>query len=1242
MGKPSWISLAALILTTLTAPSFAMDGDLDPAFGTGGIAAEVLVSEFEMINDLALMPDGRVMVLGQAGDALALARYLANGDLDVAFGGGIRIIGDAMAGAGISSFSPDFGYRPRPRMALQADGGIVVVFNGMSPATPQASQLDDAVVARFNPDGSVDASFGEGGYVSLQALFGTSFNDPDVVVAQVTVLNDGRILIGGQQSGFEEDLAFLLVRLLSDGTLDSTFGDGGVAGAQPDDLIGTNLVSVVAHAMTVQGDGRIILAGGDDYVLSPFVGGEVVVMRFNADGSVDATFGASGVAFSSLSSSLATALAVAQQADGKIVLAGLAQDGGERRAALLRFNADGTLDPGFDGGTVITDLGAGGEWREIIAQGDGSLLAIGTTEFLSGEEDFAIARFTSAGLLDTGFGNGGIATADFFGRRDQAVAGLLLAGGDILVGGLTTSPDEGRDFGLARFDVAGTLVPSFGVGGLVRTIADVAPLALTDLQVLDDGRIVGLGERGLTVYVVRLTDDGAIDAGFGFDGRTAVTFDDLLGQAGTDVGEPLAFAAPRLVVRSDGSIVVAGDSHAPFYPTHRFFAALTSAGLPDPAFGDGGQVVSTENFGAFTFTGEGMAGAAAQSDGSIVYDFVVRFGSDSFGSSFVSRLPADGVSGEAFCGFGAPVELEDYVVLATDPLDRILVAASHVETGSALLRRNANGSPDLCFGQVGRVDTPVSVAHAAVDETGRILVAGTGPAPDFPAAVARFLDDGSADASFGTNGTATIGTDFRLGALSVLADGSVVLGGSDSFSDVSQSALVRLASDGSLDTGFGNGGQATFDFDVGGFERIHSQGIQPGGRIVADGELTSGHVGGMGPAIPVPPSLGAPGALAIVADAPDTVVIGAPVTIRLTVSNDAATTAVGLTAATLFTQRDESFDQVPPTLSIDAVSTTSGSCTISAATVQCLLDDLAPGASTSIDVTVSPDAPGSIEHYSQVQSCSQVETDFSDNKVEDRIDLEAPTVTFLKRPFFPFGRFGVIEGDDGMTQIQFPVRLTGPVDGTVTVDYFTDDDDTRTDATPGVDYISTSGTLVFAPGELVKTFSVTVLGDSIDEGLEELIVRLTNANGVELAFDEPAFAAIDDDDSARLEISKSAPPAVAPGGELTYELSFSAGTASWSNVIITDPLPIGATFVSASDGGTLANGEVSFDIGDLGPADGTRTVTFTVLAPALPFAFLVNEDHEISDQAGESEVGRDVVSITIPIPDLLFSDSFEE
>lgn len=367
---------------------------------------------------------------------------------------------------------------------LQPDGKIVAAGERNNSVT-----FLDFVLVRYNSDGSLDPTFGQGGRVTTD--FGdTSHRASDSAYA-VALQSDGKIVAAGVTLG-AEGRHFALARYNSDGQLDPTFGDGG--------KIITNFGSdfgEIIYAVAIQADGKIVAAGmggeashNDDFALA----------RYNSDGSLDPTFDGDGKVTTDFFNSSDTARGIVLQAGGRIVVAGSAtkSDQGDRDFALARYNPNGSLDQAFgNGGKVITEFfGGDDDANAITLQTDGKMVVAGITRPSNLESRFALVRYNRNGSLDPTFGNGGKVTTDFGTASASATAvAFQPIGGKIIAAGAATNLHASfqYDFAVARYNSNGSLDGSFADGGKATTEFFCDDDAASAVAVQPDGKIVAAG-----------------------------------------------------------------------------------------------------------------------------------------------------------------------------------------------------------------------------------------------------------------------------------------------------------------------------------------------------------------------------------------------------------------------------------------------------------------------------------------------------------------------------------------------------------------------------------------------------------------------------------------------------------------------------------------------------------------------------------------------------------------------------
>ena len=321
----------------------------------------------------------------------------------------------------------------RPATSLALLCAMLAVFSDPAAAAPGDLDLT------FGGTGKVTTTFGSGDYGQSVAL-----------------QSDGKIVAAGYSSG-----DFALVRYNADGTLDTTFA--GTGKVTTDFGIG----DAVGYNVAVQNDNKIVVAGSfyngsdEDFALA----------RYLSNGSLDTSFNGTGKVTTAFASSDDRGQSVAVQSDGKIVVAGYAYGIGNYAVfALARYNANGSLDTSFgSGGKVTTAIASDAQGASMVVQSDGKIVVAGYAYTIGGSQVFALARYLSNGSLDTDFGNGGTVTTSFgYGARGYSVA--VQSDGKIVVAGESSLPANNPGFALARYNANGSLDTNFGSGGKVTTI----------------------------------------------------------------------------------------------------------------------------------------------------------------------------------------------------------------------------------------------------------------------------------------------------------------------------------------------------------------------------------------------------------------------------------------------------------------------------------------------------------------------------------------------------------------------------------------------------------------------------------------------------------------------------------------------------------------------------------------------------------------------------------------------------
>ncbi len=371
------ISRHPFVSTGASVARYNSDGSLDTTFGNNGA---VILNAFTQFFAVAVQPDSKIVAGGQVfhsgsptGVDFLLVRFNTDGSLDSSFGIG-------------GSVETDFfnGFDDIEGLAIQADGKIVGVGRG--------SIFDRFVLARYNPNGSLDLTFGNGGKQIASFGFSNAF------ASDVAIRPDGKILAVGQATNeMTGNNDFALAQFDSFGNPDPSFDMDG--------LVTTAFSGGTAQARSValQSDGKAVVAGslfGSDGI-------DFALARYNTDGSLDTSFDDDGRVTTDFLNDADNATGVVILADGKIIAAGFAITPASRDFALARYNSDGSLDTTFGiGGKVITDIAGRADVGEdtgndIILQPDQKVVVVGTAQDDFLEQNFALARYTNLGEGET-------------------------------------------------------------------------------------------------------------------------------------------------------------------------------------------------------------------------------------------------------------------------------------------------------------------------------------------------------------------------------------------------------------------------------------------------------------------------------------------------------------------------------------------------------------------------------------------------------------------------------------------------------------------------------------------------------------------------------------------------------------------------------------------------------------------------------------------------------------------------
>jgi uncharacterized delta-60 repeat protein len=422
------VTVAALSFLMLVASSSALGqaGSLDPTFGSGGIVITnfgVNENNFQFV-DAALASSGDIVVAGTVSNAAEgvansndIVRYLPSGALDPSFGT------DGIVTLAAPYFASTSGV-----LSVQANGQILVL------TQVEVDGTLEVALERLNTNGKLDPTFGSGGIVIVNfPAPADEVASPNLVLAQP----DGKILLAGEATPDFRSTATpqtILARYLSNGALDTTFGNGGIvsataigtpttlalltgdgilvsSGGAPEQFTstgallatptgGTVIAVKVTGATTFQSNADFLITGA---VRGPFgkTNDESIIERFLVNGTADSTFSSPDISFGPNGvevDSLAFAIAVDSQ--GRVIVGGIYESPSSDPWGLARVNSNGALDTTFgSGGTVTTPVGLEGFISLLLIQPNNEIVAVGEVQVSkntdSTMEDLALARYTA-------------------------------------------------------------------------------------------------------------------------------------------------------------------------------------------------------------------------------------------------------------------------------------------------------------------------------------------------------------------------------------------------------------------------------------------------------------------------------------------------------------------------------------------------------------------------------------------------------------------------------------------------------------------------------------------------------------------------------------------------------------------------------------------------------------------------------------------------------------------------------
>ena len=385
-------------------------------------------------------------------------------------------------------------------------------------------QLGIIIIASnvYSQSGSLDSSFGTGGKVV------TSINSGADKAYAVALQTDGKIIVGGMTTSAATGKDFACLRYNSDGSLDSTFGTGGIV---------TNDVQTgsddVVYSIAIQSDGKIILAGYSDDGSNK----NAALIRLNANGTLDNTFGTSGKVLTDFITNRADEIKTIKihALTGNIIVGGTSSlTSTNSQAIIARYTSAGVLDTSFNmtGKLLLSSASGSGTYYNIIedlqVKSNGKISAVGwvNQQGLQWSANYYGCRVNSNGTMDTSFsGDGLIVTNGGFNGDDKSFSMILNSDDSILYSGGGYLSTLEYDYFLGLYDSTGSTAVGkalFDYGSLVKDIAYGMGIDSTGKIVLVGSNVTSITSS--TFGIARVNANYTVDSTFGTAGKVTTTF----------------------------------------------------------------------------------------------------------------------------------------------------------------------------------------------------------------------------------------------------------------------------------------------------------------------------------------------------------------------------------------------------------------------------------------------------------------------------------------------------------------------------------------------------------------------------------------------------------------------------------------------------------------------------------------------------------------------------------------------
>ena len=724
-------TLLASVAMTTAAHVSAADGDSDQSFFAGRVLHEF--GGPSTFSDAAVQSDGKIVTTGKVEiggiDNILVARFNTDGSLDTTFNSN-----------GWRSIPLGTGDSEGTTIVTQSDGSIFI--RALSDWTVLPTPYRDAVVIKLTPSGAFDTTYATSSFTPGRQYLSISNSTISRGPSTMAFDSVGRLVVTGTVRDGSGVTSSYVARLLPNGEFDSSFSGVGYQNYLTPTAMSLGSVAITTGDKIIVGGSRI---GSGSETLG-------IVAKFNTDGTPDLSFDTDGWVDVS-SAQVISAIAV--QADGKIVVAGITDIGGVPTSLASRLNSGGSIDTTFGAsGSFVYPTSDAAFFYDLLIDSSGKIVIFGISGTNFFQFDLLAVRLTGNGTLDSSFGNNGTSRTPV-GFSVIGSAGIVQSDGRYILVSQTIRAIEAERAVIVRLDSSGKPDETFLSGGFTQQNSDLNDVFGSRILELADGSFITLGVSVAApyMYLVKYRSDGTIDRSFGSDFGVGIG---TIGLAAGPGGAASDFL--NLESQSNGRILVLAQQ--PISAGSPVVFGFTNAGILDPTFGVAGTAtVSVDNMYPTKMV--------VLPDNKIL---VTAF-TTTTGVSSIYRLNANGTIDTSF-GTG----------------------------GSTLI-----ASPDT---------SPAQVYGMKVSTDGKIIVVGEFAAIANPRTlISRYSANGTLDTTFGTNGFAFAGTGTSGNSavtVNVLPDGRLLISGQSDFGTSHEIFLTRLSSSGAADTTFGTNGYVRY------------------------------------------------------------------------------------------------------------------------------------------------------------------------------------------------------------------------------------------------------------------------------------------------------------------------------------------------------------------------------------------------------------------------------------------------